>query len=118
MHNKICVICNKPFTTINSRYKTCSPNCRDAYDKEYRRRYDKYRRDAGLVPYYYVRVTKQCKLCDTRLPDGRQTYCLRCLVNGFVHGDTNFREKCRGLLNCRGYSVEDIWDEADVLNLV
>jgi predicted nucleic acid-binding Zn ribbon protein len=118
VYNKICVICAKPFTTHNSHYKTCSPQCSVAYDKEYRKAYDKYRRDAGLIPNRYVKVVRHCKLCNNRLPDGRQTYCLYCLVDGFVHGDKDFRKKCGGILNCRVYSVEDIWDEADCLNLL
>lgn len=118
MHNKICVVCNKPFTTINSRYKTCSPKCSKIYNREYNRLYTRQKKVAGLLPNYYVKVEKRCEFCNALLPDGRQQYCESCLVKGYIHGNQSFRRKCQKILKCRGYSVQDIWHQADVLNLV
>jgi predicted nucleic acid-binding Zn ribbon protein len=119
MYDKVCVICKQPFRAINPRYKTCSPDCHHEYDKIYNRIYGKsYRTRRKFNPSHYEKVQKHCKLCGDILPDGRQTYCLRCLINGFVHGDVNTRQKSMGILNCRGFSVDMIWQKAAELNLV
>ena len=119
MYDKICVICNKPFKAINSRYKTCSVNCRIKYDHEMSRVYSEaYRHQRKFSTSHYVKVEKHCRICNALLPHGSQTYCLQCLVNGYIHGDNIFRRKCMHILSCRGYSVEDIREEAEVLNLV
>ena len=119
MYDKICVVCNKPFKAINSRYKTCSNKCRSVYDKQMSRIYSEaYRERRKFVPSHYEKVQKHCTLCNALLPHGGQKYCLKCLVNGYIRGERDFRRRCRRILYYRGYSAKDIWDEADCLNLV
>ena len=119
MYDKVCVICHKPFKAVNSRYKTCSTKCRIVYDKEQAKIYtEAYRGRRQFTSSRYVKVEKHCTICNALLPHGGQKYCLRCLVNGYIRGDREFSRKCQHMLYYRGYSVKDIWDEADCLNLV
>ena len=119
MYDKVCVVCDKPFKAINSRYKTCSAKCRIQYDKDMGKIYaEAYRNRRKFSTSQYIKVEKHCKICNALLPHGGQKYCLKCLVNGYIKGDKSFRRNCMHILQCRGYSVDDVREEAKVLNLV
>lgn len=124
MYDKECVVCGKPFQAANPRYCICSPECRKVRDREIKRRDAAKRYEANrkyLQKYYrehYVPVTKSCQSCGDPLPDGRQTYCLRCLVYAFMHCEGEARRAAYSRLALRGYTKSDIISEAESLNLV
>lgn len=124
MYDKVCTVCGKPFQAVNSRYCICSPECRKKRDREIKKRDAKGRYEANknyLKKYYrehYVPVTKKCECCGADLPDGRQSFCLRCLVYNFMNGEGVVRRKAYSRLALRGYTKSDIISEAKSLNLV
>lgn len=114
MYNKICYVCGKPFQAANPRYNTCSAECRrirhNAMIKEWRSK-TAYKKKYN----YYKPIEKLCAYCGDKLPDGRQTYCLKCLVKDYVQ-DKSFVAYQR--LALRGFCKEDIFLEAERLNLL
>ena len=116
MYIKICPICGTEFETINSRYKYCSDKCRkvvmDKLNKEHAKIY--YNSDNGLRKrraYYkahYQPVKKYCLECGKQLEDGRQTWCLDCLLKDYAETASPLAYK---RLLCRGYDKELIMEE-------
>lgn len=96
MYDKVCKICGKQFQAINRNYCMCSPECRKISERESRkqtlRRY--YATDLGkekILRYYRkhrVLVDKMCACCGIKLDDGRQTYCLECLLRDYRDNHT------------------------------
>lgn len=115
---KICIVCRKPFSAANPRYKMCSAECRKKHYAEYDKIRLKayYHSGAGKKKHktYYKPVEKLCASCNKPLPDGRQTYCLRCLLLDFKYGDTDTAYK---RLACRGYDTKAIWRTITELNV-
>lgn len=85
---KKCRICGAEFNAVNPRYCLCSDECRKiAYKESHRRSMYKYNlqdvnKDKAKIYYKQHRrlVNKKCGMCGERLPDGRATYCLTCLL--------------------------------------
>lgn len=116
MYTKICPICNCEFETPNNHYRYCSAECR----KEHTRQYDKERakiyyhssRGTHNRKIYYKEhrklVEKYCPDCGKRLEDGRQTWCLDCLLKDYATTESPVAYK---RLVCRGYDRELITEE-------
>lgn len=109
MISNMCIVCGKEFEAKQRNYTLCSAECRQIQKKANRERYkhtDKYREKIKeRCKKHYV--TKNCEFCGERLPNGKQKYCLDCLLSRFKAGDTNATHT----LNSRGYSVKEIWQE-------
>ena len=124
MYDKICVVCGKPFQAPNPRYIVCSDECRKVRSRylQHKKAKNRYEREKAHRQKYdrerYTPVVKFCHSCGDVLPDGRQTFCLRCLVNDFMHGDYEHRRSAYRRLALRGYTKVDIISEAESLNLV
>lgn len=125
MYDKICKICGKPFLAANPRYNICSEECR----RENRRQYDKYKNHryyrtekatAKRKVYYkehYKPTVHYCQVCGDPLPDGRQTYCLRCLVSTYMTAEQPYKQIAYNRLALRGYDKAMILDEAERMNI-
>lgn len=128
MYDKICKVCGKPFHAANPRYLVCSAECRKIYQTRYkqiyaethpdyviRQRLRKYRRAVHI----YKPIEKPCALCGEILPDGRQKYCLRCLISEFISKGGKAGSPAYRILLMRGYAnKEDILMEARAINLI
>lgn len=124
-----CQMCGKIFLAKQSNYNLCSPECRKARVKQLnrsenytlqRKNYYKEKRSKG-TSYYEKRyaeysaknrVIKYCEICGTELPNGKQKFCLDCLLKGWQNGD----KRCRRILECRGYDATMIREEIDQRN--
>lgn len=91
MYNKVCKICGKEFQAVNKNYCLCSPECRkisereshkDALRKYYATTLGK-ERSKRYYKEHRTLVNKQCACCGTKLDDGRQSYCLNCLLKDY-----------------------------------
>lgn len=109
MYTKVCVICRQQFNTDNHCVKFCSDKCRTesnvlrhkAYNKQYCKtaHYLNYKKDYHKNKYQPV--IKYCKICGNKLNDGRQTYCINCLLDDYAR--TKSKEAFMRLAN-RGYN--------------
>lgn len=123
MYSLICTECGKCFDSPNSNYKTCSTKCRTERSKRTNNQRMAIYRDTTINKYYrqvyykehYVPVIKVCKSCGTVLDDGRQNFCLDCLLKDYLHGDHN---TARQRLACRGYDKAMILEEIRIRNIV
>ena len=122
MYEKICKVCGKPFRAANPNYCLCSDECRKIRQTEHNHnahkkfvhtgRYKKY-----LHNYYkahYKPTVHYCISCGDKLPDGRQRYCLKCLVKDYIENGSNAAYR---RLQLRGYIKPDILEEAVALGL-
>lgn len=112
MYKKICPICNRNFEVANSRYKYCSDECRKQQKRQNDRVHAKlyYHSSRGMHNYkaYYKPVEKYCPDCGKRLDDGRQTWCVDCLLKDYAETKSRIAYK---RLSCRGYDRELITEE-------
>lgn len=123
MYKLICRECGKPFDSPNPRYVTCSAECRDSYRrKQEKERMASYRETNANKRYrkiyykeHYKYVNKTCKSCGDKLTDGRQSFCLTCLLIDYLHGDHN---TARQRLACRGYDKAMILEELQNRNII
>lgn len=118
MYTKTCPICGAEFEAANSRYKYCSDACR----KEVENRRQTKRNNAEYYAahkhkrklYYkqhYKPVEKNCQGCGKRLEDGRQSWCLDCLLDDYVN---NKSRAAFQRLSCRGYDKAMIMEEINL----
>lgn len=122
MYNKVCKICGKEFQAINRNYCMCSPECRKISERESRRKsMRKYlATDLGkeISRLYYkkhrVLVNKKCVCCGTKLNDGRQTYCLECLLKDYRDNRTPISIR---RLYSRGFDKDMIEEELKGIKL-
>lgn len=109
MRTNTCIICGNDFEAVSLNSKYCSDTCRKIGKARISKRYnDKHRKTAA---YYINRETyrkntyhyavKYCKSCGKKLNDGRQTWCLDCLLDDYVN--TKSRIALIRLTN-RGYN--------------
>ena len=128
MADSICKICGKLFQTSNPHQYLCSTKCRKEYHRLYMRvyttanpKYRKYRKQLRRKQHEaeYVPKIKYCKTCGDKLPDGRQTYCEKCLVSAFVNCGCKAGTYSYNMLFQRGYkSLEAMCIRAKQLNLL
>lgn len=117
MYTKICPVCNSKFEAANPRYKYCSVDCRKAVEKEYQREKNRiyYNSTIGKAVHkryyklHYKPVDKCCQGCGTKLEDGRQSWCLDCLLQDYIKGSV----KAIHRLNSRGFDKAMILEEID-----
>lgn len=114
MYTKNCPICGAEFETINSRYIYCSDACRKEADKRRcsKRNYNyhlthKYERHL-YYKQHYEPVEKYCEGCGKRLDDGRQSWCLDCLLDDYINNKSKVAYQ---RLSCRGYDKISILQE-------
>lgn len=125
MLEKCCKICGKPFLAKQQNYTICSDECR----KEARRRYyyenadycnqrrkilyKKRNEERKKLYWEKYRRIKYCKICNCELPNGKQAYCMDCLLNMWETGD---RPHALHILSCRGYDTSMIVEEVNRRN--
>ena len=98
---KKCRICGAEFDATNPNYCLCSDACRKiAYKESNRRSTYKYNhrdvnKDKRKLHYKQHRqlVNKKCGMCGERLPDGRATYCLTCLLRDHAQNPSTVTRK-------------------------
>lgn len=62
----------------------------------------------------YKAAPKYCAVCGKKLPNACQKYCIECLLKAYKYGaDFQTRKVAFHRLNCRGYTVHQIWREID-----
>ena len=118
MYDKICKVCGGSFKAVNNHYVICSEECRKKYlrDKSRIRSKIYYHTLHGKIQrknWYkknHTPVAKFCLSCGDPLPDGRQTYCIDCLLRDYKYGN---RAVAAQRLACRGYDKEMILTEIE-----
>ena len=112
MVNQTCKICGTSFLAKQSNYIICSDACRQINKKNYNKvRNKKYYSNFGKEyqrAYRKMHSKKKgnpCLICGKSLPDSRAKYCLSCLFNEYMNGDTH---KAYKILSCRGYDKRSI----------
>ncbi len=98
---KKCRICGAEFNAANPNYCLCSDECRKiAYKESHRRSIYKYNLqdvNKDKIKIYYKQhrqlVNKKCGMCGERLPDGRATYCLTCLLRDHAQNPSTVTRK-------------------------
>lgn len=103
MYEKECPICNKMFYSQNRKKIYCSSLCRKRHDSLKSK--EKYNKQKYLEYYKQHRIIKNCAICNKALPNGKQSYCMDCLLKEYLHGDT---KRARHILECRGYDKATI----------
>ena len=109
MYDKICPVCGSAFQSPNPCYKYCSDPCRktvsDKRKREYSRIYYQKTLDAQRAyrKKHYKHVGRCCEDCGALLPDGRQRYCLDCLLKDYIENKSRI---AYARLACRGYDRE------------
>lgn len=86
--DKICNICGKPYQSDSVSSKYCSHNCRKA-----------------AIRMRYNPVGARCRTCGSALADGRQWWCLDCLLRDYKR---NKSAQAYHRLENRGYTKESI----------
>jgi hypothetical protein len=66
---------------------------------------------------HYKPTVHYCQVCGEPLPDGRQTYCLRCLVSTYMTAEQPYKQIAYNRLALRGYDKAMILDEAKRMNI-
>ena len=108
-----CKVCGKEFQARNPKYCYCSEKCRTdglrQVCREHTYRWNQSDRCKEVRKSYYLRtrtlVDKFCAVCGVKLPDGRQTYCLECLLKDYR--DTHSQISIRRLYS-RGFDIQMI----------
>ena len=111
MSIKRCAICNEEFCAKSGRYNYCSDECRKIGKYNNNKKYIERCKAAGKAywtNYAYKPVVKHCKKCGTVLPDGRQTWCLDCLLLDYK---LNKSPKAYQRLSLRGFTKTTILEE-------
>lgn len=116
MYTKICPVCGMTFEAANSRYKYCSDECRKKRkynaNKAHLKEYYKTSRGIYARKTYYKKhhkpVEKYCADCGKKLDDGRQTWCLDCLLKDYAENNSHIAYQ---RLANRGYDRELIMEE-------
>lgn len=91
LYTKICVACGKAFEAKAHNAKYCSLNCR---------------KSATRIKYEPVKNV--CQTCGKQLPDGRQQWCIDCLLEDYKKTRS---ELAYNRLRNRGYDKEMIKEE-------
>ena len=118
-----CRVCGKPFEANNPHYSMCSDECRKAARRAKSKEHSKiyYRTTHGKHmrhSYYrdhYVPVAKCCASCGTALEDGRQSYCLSCLLNDYIN---NKSPESKQRLYNRGFNSSMIHEELKLRGMI
>ena len=84
--DKVCNICGKPYSSDHVKSKYCSHNC---YKTAMRMKYKP--------------IVARCRTCGVALPDGRQWWCLDCLLRDYKQ---NKSLQAYHRLQNRGYDKE------------
>ena len=104
---KICEICNAEFEATRVFTKYC-PDCRlNAYrdnTKIWQKNNPDKIREARRRKYL---VEVFCATCGEKLPNGKQVFCLNCLLKDYKY---NYSQKAAARLCCRGFNSKEIWD--------
>ena len=113
-----CRICGTPFETTSPKKCTCSPECSKIYEKRRHKMYRETPEAKALMRKRYLENYKPriryCRICGEKLPDGRQKFCLRCLLHEYIYG--NYRLAYKRLV-LRGYDGDSIRREISRLGL-
>lgn len=86
--DKICNICGKSYQSNYACSKYCSNNCRKIATRN-----------------QYKSVKRKCDTCGDILPDGRQRWCIDCLLRDYKR---NKSAQAYHRLENRGYTKESI----------
>ena len=117
-YEKVCPVCKKRFIAISTKHYLCSDACRKQHISEsHKIYYSEYKNQVKLKQYHkehYIPVIKYCATCGDQLPHGKQKFCLKCLLNEYLHGDS-FKAYTR--LKNRGYTGQTIMQEIQRLGL-
>lgn len=119
MHDKICKVCGESFQTADTRRKYCSDKCFKEHERERlaifnRTSIGKFKRKQYRKEHY-TPVGKCCVECGDPLTDGRQSYCLDCLLRDYLYNNT---ATTRQRLYNRGYDTEMILTEIEERGIV
>ena len=123
MYDKICKVCGNSFQAVNSRYTICSDECRKKHNREQNRERNALYYKSAIGKYkhkkynkeHYAYVNKHCAKCGDPLTDGRQSYCLDCLLRDYLYNNT---ATTRQRLYNRGYDTEMILTEIEERGIV
>lgn len=116
MLTKNCAICGQEFLALNKNHKYCSDDCRKKgfiiVNKEYNKQYRHSNAYHIYRELYYKRthkyVVKHCKTCGKQLDNGRQSWCIDCLLDDYTK--TKSKEAVLRLAS-RGYNKAAIMQQ-------
>lgn len=111
MVEKSCCICGKLFQAKAVNIQCCSSQCKTEKRKQSNMRYKKGSEYWAIhYPQLYAkrRIIKYCKICNCELPNGKQSYCIECLLKEYFQGN---KQKAFHILSCRGYNTIMINEE-------